>query len=475
MRDAPTEPSGPGDWTGRMLPTRRCTPHRFDPGIQTRADIYGSITGDRYSDVALSRKFNPDSQRHGNNLALPQSYSRLLMIEPTPKASDSTPRIGSKLPDPPLKSSNGADAGGAFHALRFRNFRLYFFGQLVSVAGSWMQGVAQQWLVFSLTHSAAWLGIVSGASAVPYVLLAVVGGHTADRHPRRKIMIWTQTAAMILAFLLAALATNRWIHIQAWHIAVIAGLAGIINAFNMPAQQAFVPQLVDDRAALGSAIALNSLMFNLGRFLGPIAAGVALVKAGPPACFALNGISFLAVIASLLKIDVEERVWTGERQPVWEGFYYVRNNPIVFRVVSLVGAASLFAWSTATLFPIFAARFHTGERGFTGLMASQGVGAALGGLAAAALADRFARRTLVYTAAGMLSVFLFLFSLAPTYWLSLVFLGLMPVGGFEIGLLAEVVGPVSAVRINVLVFLALTAALFQWSNRERGRARSEAS
>src|SRR5437763_12469849 len=116
---------------------------------------------------------------------------------------------------------------GAFYALRFPNFRLFFVGQLISVAGSWMQLVAQQWLVFSLTHSSGWLGIVSGASAIPYVLFSMVGGHGADRYSPRVILIWTQTAAMALAFLQAALASNRWTPIQPWHIAVLAGLGGL--------------------------------------------------------------------------------------------------------------------------------------------------------------------------------------------------------------------------------------------------------
>src|SRR5262249_15241439 len=117
-----------------------------------------------------------------------------------------------------------------FYALSFRNFRLFFVGQLISLAGTWMQMVAQQWLIFSLTHSPAWLGIVSGASAIPYVLFATWGGHLADRHPRRTILVCTQTLAMLGAFLLALLATNRWVAVHPWHVAALAGVMGIVNA-----------------------------------------------------------------------------------------------------------------------------------------------------------------------------------------------------------------------------------------------------
>src|SRR5438128_1400626 len=126
-------------------------------------------------------------------------------------------------------SANTVAKRGPFHALRFRNFRLFFVGQLISVAGSWMQMVAQQWLVYDLTKSSAWLGIVSGASAIPYIVFAMRGGSAADRHSRRLILVWTQTAAMLLAFILAALATNRWVPIQPWYIALIAGFSGVVN------------------------------------------------------------------------------------------------------------------------------------------------------------------------------------------------------------------------------------------------------
>lgn len=400
----------------------------------------------------------------------------------------------------------------AFYAFRFPNFRLFFVGQLISVAGSWMQSVAQQWLVFELTKSAAWLGIVSGASAIPYIFFGLSGGRAADRYPRRTILVWTQAVFMGLAFVLTALASNRWVHIQAWHIAVLAAATGLVNAYNMPAQQAFVTDMVDERRALGNAIALNSLMFNLARFLGPIFAGALLVKLGATACFGLNGLSFIAVILSLLLMRLPRFEPRQHRQSPWAGFTFIWRDRSVLRTIALVGGAALFAWSFSTLFPVFADRFHSGARGYTGLMAANGIGAALGGLAMAWLGHRFTRRFLVYGTAILFCASLLLFTTAPSYWISaawlvlcgfamiafgvnantkvqeevpdalrgrvmavysLVFLGLMPLGGLQIGFLAEHLGSVAAVRINAVLCLLVALALLGWSEVElRGQRRT---
>lgn len=402
-------------------------------------------------------------------------------------------------------------SGNPFAALRFRNFRLFFFGQLVSVAGTWMQIVAQQWLVFSLTHSAAWLGIVTGASAIPSAALTLYGGQIADRLPRRRILLWTQTAAMVLAFVIAGLATNRVIPIQAWHIALLAGLSGVVNAFNMPAQQSFVADMVDDRKVLGNAIALNSIQFNVARFVGPVAAGAVLVKIGAAGCFAVNALSFVAVIVSLLLMRLPAAFPrnrdTNAGAGTWEGLNYIRRTPRVLRVLLLVGTASLFAWSASTLYPVFADRFQVGARGFTGMMAANGVGAATAGFLVAAFGERLPRRSLVYGGAVAFAIALLLFAHAPTWNLllaslvlsgfcmigfavnantsvqndvpdavrgrvmavyTLVFGGLFPLGGLEIGFLSEHGGgPVAAVTINAILFLLVAVAVYLWSRLDR--------
>ncbi len=413
-----------------------------------------------------------------------------------------------------LSSSRAQEAvpqryAGPFYALSFRNFRLFFIGQLISVAGTWMQAVAQQWLVFSLTRSAAWLGIVSGASALPYVVFAMWGGQVADRYSRRAVLIWTQVAAMVLAFVLAILATNRWVPVQAWHVAVLAGLLGIVNAFNMPAQQAFVTDIVDERDALSNAIALNSLRFNLARFLGPWLAGGVLIRYGMAACFTLNGLSFLAVITSLMMMRMPPFQRREHHVSIWEGFVFIRHHLSVFRVIALIGLGSFFGWSVSTLFPIFAAHFHSGARGFTAMMAANGVGAALGGMTIATFGDRLSRRLLIYGGAGLYCISLLLLAAAPHYgialaWLvlsgfsmiifaisantkvqedvpdalrgrvmavySLVFSALMPLGSLQIGFLADHWSAANAVRLNAALLLLVTLFLLLWSRRERRAA-----
>jgi MFS family permease len=397
---------------------------------------------------------------------------------------------------------------GPFYALTFRNFRLFFVGQIVSVVGTWMQNVAQQWLVWSLTHDPLWLGIISWMSAIPYVLFFLWGGHVADRHSRRTILVWTQAVMMLLAFVLALLATNRWLPVQAWHVAVLTALSGIVNAFNMPAQQAFVSDLVEDREALSNAIALNSLRFNLARMLGPMLAGLTLVKFSVAACFFLNGLSFLAVIASLLMMRLPHFTPHAKRLSVWGGFGYIWRDKKVFRTVALVAAGSLLAWPVSTLYPVFAARFHAGVGGFSGMMSANGVGAMLGGILLTICADRLPRRLLVYGGLVLFCAALLLFAAAPGYWLALVFLvlsgfamilfgtssntrvqeevpdalrgrvmavyslvfnGLMPVGSLYIGFLAKHLGASAAIDINALLCLTFAMALLAWSWADQRR------
>jgi len=392
-----------------------------------------------------------------------------------------------------------------FQALAYRNFRLFVVGQLISLAGTWMQMVAQQWLVFSITKSPAWLGIVSGAGAVPYAAFSVLGGHTADRFPRRSILIVTQGAAMVLAAVLALLASGRWIPLQPWHIALLAGLMGVVSAFNMPAQQAFVPEMVESGEALGNAIALNSLMFNTARFLGPIFAGAMLVKFGASACFALNAVSYIAVIASLFMMRIRREEPLHARQSVWEGFRFIRSQRSILRTIVLVGVAGMTLWSISTLYPIIAAHFGRGAAGFSVIMSVNGVGAALGGLFVAAFGDRFARRHMVYASPLLCCAGFLALSWAPDFHLalaclfvsgfamiifgvsaqtkvqgdvtnalrgrvmavySLVFSALMPLGGLLIGILAERVGTMNAVRLNATGCIVVTIALYIWSQKD---------
>lgn len=258
-------------------------------------------------------------------------------------------------------------------------------GQLVSVAGSWMQIVAQSWLVWQITHSSAWLGIVTGAGALPFLVFSFIGGRLADSYPRRSILVVTQSLLMVMAFLMALVASKYSpIPLQAWMIAVLAGLTGAVTSVNMPAQQAFVTEMVENREAIGNAIALNSLRFNLARAMGPALAGVVLVHGGAAVCFLVNGISFVAVIISLLMMKLPAyKTRTGTRGVI-DGFRYIKSTAWIAQILALVFVSSLLIWQVTTLFPALAGKGINGAKVYSYLMVSNGVGSVLAGFALAA-------------------------------------------------------------------------------------------
>src|SRR5271168_108169 len=270
----------------------------------------------------------------------------------------------------------------AFRALRHRNFRLFFAGQLISLIGTWMQTVAQSWLVYRMTGSAVLLGTVGFVSQIPVFFLATVGGIVADRYPKRQIVVATQATSMILAFLLAWLTlTGR---VQVWQIIVLSALLGVVNAFDIPARQSFFVEIVgkDD---LQSAIGLNSSIFNGARIIGPAIAGilVALIQEGW--CFFVNGVSFIAVITGLLMMRVKEREIrsgsTDALQEAMEGFRYALGSPTILALLLLVALVSAVGVPYTVLMPIVADRIlHGGPRTLGLLMGATGVGAMMGAL-----------------------------------------------------------------------------------------------
>ena len=276
-----------------------------------------------------------------------------------------------------------------FSALRHRNYRLFFFGQLVSLIGTWMQNVAQLWLVYALTGSPLKLGIVSFCAGVPVLAFSLWAGVFADRVPKRRLILATQTAMMALAFILAAdvfSGTVQW-----WHVAILAFLLGTTNAFDAPARQAFVVEMVG-RKELTNAIALNSAMFNSARIIGPALAGVTLAAVGAEWCFVLNGVSFLAVIAGLLLMDVPPYVGAASTESplrqMREGLGYIRREPVVRPLIGLVAVSNLFALGYMALLPAFARDvLHTGSVGYGFMSAAIGVGALSGALLLASLGD----------------------------------------------------------------------------------------
>jgi len=313
-------------------------------------------------------------------------------------------------------------------AFRHRNYRLYFFGQIISLTGTWMQSVAQSWLVYRLTGSASMLGMVGFASQFPVFLLAPVGGSFADSHPRRRSLIVVQVSAMILAVLLAALTfTNR---IESWHIVLFASLLGVVSAFDIPIRQSFVVEMVG-RDDLMNAIALNSSMMNGARIIGPAVAGVLVAAVGEAWCFLLNAISFLAVIVCLMMITVGNQPpaeHPGARlDAIIEGFRFVLRTRPIRALLILLGVVSLVGWPYQVLMPIFAAQIlNGGPRGLGLLMGSSGIGALIGALL---LAGRQGVRGLgdwVMLSCAGLGVSLVFFAFSRNFWVSMLLL--LPVG-----------------------------------------------
>ncbi len=313
-------------------------------------------------------------------------------------------------------------------ALRYRNYRLFFGGQLISLIGTWMQTVAQSWLVYRLTGSSLLLGVVGFASQIPVFLLGPLGGLAADRYNRRTIVVATQTSSMSLALILSAITLLG--RIQVWEIMVLAALLGVVNAFDVPARQAFVVEMVEG-SDLINAIALNSSMVNGARILGPAIAGVIVAAIGEGWCFFANGISYIAVIAGLLMMIVKPRE-RGQHagsgfESIKEGFQFVAHTGPILALLLLLGLVSLTGMPYTVLMPIFAGSIlHSGPRGLGWLMGASGVGALAGTLALAARRGiRGLGRWIAYAAAGF-GASMIVFSFSRSFLLSVALLA--PVG-----------------------------------------------
>ena len=313
-------------------------------------------------------------------------------------------------------------------ALRHRNYRIFMGGQLISLIGTWMQTVAESWLVYRLTGSALLLGLAGFANRIPIFLLAPIGGAVADRYNRHRIVIATQVASMVLAALLAFLTLTHLVRI--WHLMAIAALLGVVNAFDIPARQSFVVELVD-REDLQNAIALNSSMFNGARVVGPAIAGVLVAAVGEGWCFLANAVSYIAVIAGLLLMRVPRASAVARPASVvahvMEGFRFVSRSRPILALLLLLGLVSLMGMPYTVLMPIIADQtFHAGARGLGILMGASGVGALLGALS---LASRVGLsgygRTIAFAAIGF-GLSLMAFSLVRSLWQGVALL--LPVG-----------------------------------------------
>ena len=339
----------------------------------------------------------------------------------------SLPDSSSQQPDSSSAPGRGLRLPTTLRSLRHRNFQLFFSGQMISLVGTWMQSIAQDWLVYRLTGSSLLLGAVGFASQFPVFLISPAGGIVADRYNRQRVVIGTQVTSMLLAGILAALTLTHRITIP--EIFVLASLLGVVNAFDIPGRQAFLVEMVG-REDLMNAIALNSSMFNGARIIGPAIAGVLVAKIGEGWCFFANSVSYIAVITGLLMMRVAARKRGPQASPLahmLEGFRFVRHTAPIRAILLLLGLVSLVAMPYTVLMPIFADRIlHGGARGLGILMGATGVGALLGALT---LATRTGVRGLgrwVMLSCGGFGISLVAFALSRYFWLSAALL--VPVG-----------------------------------------------
>jgi len=385
-----------------------------------------------------------------------------------------------------------------FSSLQHPNYRLWFTGQVISIIGSWMQATAQGFLVYELTQSAAFLGIVGFASGVPSWLFTLFGGVVADRVSRRKMLIIAQSAMMLLAFLLAFLVFTNLV--QPWHVVVLAFLLGVANAFDAPARQAFVVELVG-RADMTNAIALNSSIFNIGTVIGPAIAGLIYGWLGPAWCFTINGISYFAVIGALLLM----RLASSPKQPkirrhvlpeLMVGIRFAFGNSNIRTLMIVVAAVSIFGMGLMTLIPAWASAVLQGDVRTNGwLLSARGVGSLIAALMIAYLGSRNVRGKIWAVGSLVLPMALIVFALYKELPVSLimlvilgwafmavvnttnamiqswvpdelrgrvmsvhvwVFMGSLPIGSLLAGAMAERLGEPAAILINGSILLVIT-------------------
>jgi MFS family permease len=396
----------------------------------------------------------------------------------------------------PREAGSGPGVRRTFAALRHPNYRLWFAGQTVSLFGTWMQSTAQGFLVFDLTRSPAYLGYVGFANGLPVWLFMLYGGVMSDRVSRQSVLVVTQSCMMVLAFVLAALTFAG--AVRPWHIVLLASGLGLANAFDAPARQAFVSELVG-REDLTNAIALNSAMFNMATAVGPAVAGITYHLFGPGWCFTINGLSFIAVILCLRAMTIAARPATARttsaRAELKEALAYVATHPVIRALVLLVGLVGWFGISFLTLIPAWAVTILNGDETTNGwLLSARGVGALVAALLIASLGRfQFKGRLLTFGTFALpacLAAFAFtrvlplslaclaavgfsvilvnnlanalVQTLVPDAMrgrvmgvYTLTFFGFMPIGALWVGAIAEQVGAPAAVLVNAVVWFGV--------------------
>ncbi len=401
---------------------------------------------------------------------------------------------------PPADIATGFRWPVALRAFRYRDFRLFWSGLLVSVIGSWMQNAAQAWLVYDLTKSSLSLGVVGACGSLPLLFLTLPAGVIVDRLPKRNIVLITQTIAMIQAFMLAALI---YLHlVQVWHVMVLAALLGTVNALDQPARQAMVVELTGKEDLL-NAITLNSSAFNTGRIIGPAVGGVLIAAYGTAACFLINGISFAAIIVALAFVPARAPGHQS-RAPmlsqIADGVRWMRTQPTMVVLLTMTAIVSIFGMSYATLLPVLAKDvFHAGAKGYGFLMSSYAFGALAAALSLSAFGHRWNLGRPLTVGTFLFPIALLAVAVAPRYGMAmgflfltglgmmsfnavsntilqmssrddmrgrvmsmraLLFAGVTPIGALEVGALGQYLGPRTAIAVGAAI--CLLAAIVAW-------------
>ncbi|WP_432714920.1 MFS transporter [Pedobacter sp.] len=391
-----------------------------------------------------------------------------------------------------------------FSAFKSRNYRLYFTGQSISLIGTWMQKTAVSWVIYSHTHSQFMLGLTLFASLFPSFIFSFLGGVVSDRYDRYKVLLTTQIASMIQALLLTAVIIFQ--DFAVWEIIALSALLGLINAFDVPARQSLVYEMVEDKKDLPNALALNSSMVNLSRLIGPGIAGLALEQFGEKVCFGLNALSFIAVIGSLMLMKLPIYIAKSRTKNIIgelkEGFVYIRQTPSIAFILVMLALVSLLVLPFSTLIPVYAKDIFKGTASTFGVIDSViGLGAFVGAIFLASLKAGRNLKMILATNTLIFGLGLVLFSHSTYYPVALVFaamsgfgmmsqitisntliqttvdpnmrgrvisfyamafFGMQPLGGLLIGLLSEQIGTPNTVMIQGIITLFIGALLFRF-------------
>jgi MFS family permease len=389
---------------------------------------------------------------------------------------------------------------GSFPAFSHRNYQLYFSGQLVSLIGTWLQNIALGWLVLQLTNSSFWVGAITALTTLPVLIFALFGGVIVDHFPKKKILILTQSLSLFLALILGVLTVFHKINLI--EMGVLALALGAVTAIDAPARQSFVVEMVG-KESLSSAIALNSAIFNGARIVGPAFAGFLIAIIGSGGAFILNGISFIGVIIALGFIRVKENVVPHKLHPIEaikEGLRYSFSNSVIKTLLIFATVSSIFGWSYTTIMPVIAQNvFHIGAAGLGYLNALAGLGALLGTVLVSVFSGRLPKLFFILGGSFLFSSSLLLFSFTTNLILALVFLffsgmgllsqfsvvnstiqhlvddsyrgrvmsiytlmfmGMIPIGSFQIGIISEHLGPMVAIRIGAIIIFLTAITIF---------------